>query len=123
VLDAGVTTSIGAVDVTPVAVPHGRVTVFAYRIGPLAYVTDAKLLPPAALDALRGASVLVINALFWTAHPTHLSIPEAIEVARTIGAERTYLTHLTHDNLHADLEADLPRGVAPAFDGLTVKID
>jgi phosphoribosyl 1,2-cyclic phosphate phosphodiesterase len=123
VLDAGVTTSIGAVDVTPVAVPHGRVTVFAYRIGPLAYVTDAKLLPPPALDALRGASVLVINALFWTAHPTHLSIPEAIEVARTIGAERTYLTHLTHDNLHADLEADLPRGVAPAFDGLTVKID
>jgi phosphoribosyl 1,2-cyclic phosphate phosphodiesterase len=107
----------------PVSVPHGAVTVFAYRIGPLAYVTDAKSLPPAALDALRGAKVLVINALFRTEHPTHLSIPEAVDAAREIGAERTYLTHLTHDNLHADLEAELPRGVMPAFDGLTVRLD
>jgi phosphoribosyl 1,2-cyclic phosphate phosphodiesterase len=66
--------------------------------------------------------VLVINALFRTEHPTHLSIPESLRVAAAIGAERTYLIHLTHDNFHADLEAELPRGVAPAFDGLTVRI-
>ena len=98
-------------------------TVYAYRIGPLAYVTDAKTIPPAALDKLRGAQVLVVNALFRTEHPTHLSIPEAVRAAREIGAERTYLTHLTHDNFHADLEAELPRGVTPAFDGLTIRID
>jgi phosphoribosyl 1,2-cyclic phosphate phosphodiesterase len=114
---------IGDVEVTPVAVPHGPVTVFAYRMGPLAYVTDAKLLPPAALRVLRGAKVLVINALFRTEHPTHLSIPEAVAAAREVGAERTYLTHLTHDNRHADLEAELPAGVMPAFDGLTIRID
>jgi phosphoribosyl 1,2-cyclic phosphate phosphodiesterase len=114
---------IGDADVLPVAVPHGAVTVFAYRIGPLAYVTDAKRLPPAALDALRGVRVLVLNALFRTEHPTHLSIPEAIQAAREIGAERTFLTHLTHDNRHADLEAELPPGVSPAFDGLTIRID
>jgi len=104
-------------------VPHGNITVFGYRIGPLAYVTDAKSLPPETIRQLKGASVLVINALFRTQHPSHLSIPEALEAARQVGAERTYLTHLTHDNFHADLEAELPRGVAPAFDGLTVRID
>lgn len=117
------TVTIGDVDVTAVPVPHGRMTVYAYRIGPLAYVTDAKMIPPAALEQLRGAKVLVINALFRTEHPTHLSIPEAVRAAREIGADRTYLTHLTHDNFHADLEAELPRGVAPAFDGLTVRLD
>ncbi len=81
---------------------------FAYRIGPLAYITDAKSLPPEALEIMRGAKVLVINALFRTEHPTHLSIPEAVEAAAEIGAERTFLTHLTHDNFHADLEAELP---------------
>jgi phosphoribosyl 1,2-cyclic phosphate phosphodiesterase len=115
--------SIGDACVRAVAVPHGNVRVFAYRIGPLAYVTDAKSIPPAAVDALRGASVLVINALFRTEHPTHLSIPEAIRTAKALGAERTYLTHLTHDNLHADLEAELPRGISPAFAGLVVRID
>ena len=117
------TVTIGDVDVTAVPVPHGKMTVYAYRIGPLAYVTDAKTIPPAALDKLRGAQVLVVNALFRTEHPTHLSIPEAVRAAREIGADRTYLTHLTHDNFHADLEAELPRGVTPAFDGLTIRID
>jgi phosphoribosyl 1,2-cyclic phosphate phosphodiesterase len=122
-LREGETVRIGSADVTPVAVPHGPVTVFAYRIGPLAYVTDAKMLTKRALEVLTGARVLVINALFRTEHPTHLSIPEALDAARRIGAERTFLTHLTHDNLHADLEAELPPGVAPAFDGLTIRID
>lgn len=115
--------SIADVDVLPIALPHGPVSVFAYRIGALAYVTDAKVIPPDAMTALMGASVLVINALFRTGHPTHLSIPEAVDVAKMVGAERTYLTHLTHDNFHADLEAELPRGIMPAFDGLTVRIE
>ena len=114
---------IAGVEVLPVAVPHGPVSVFGYRIGGLGYVTDAKTLSADVVEALRGVSVLVINALFRTGHPTHLSIPEALAAAQEIGAERTYLTHLTHDNFHADLEAELPRGVAPAFDGLTVRIN
>jgi len=115
--------TIADVDVIPVAVPHGPVSVFGYRIGPLGYITDAKAIPPDAIAVFEGVSVLVINGLFRTRHPTHLSIPEAVEAAQKIGAERTYLTHLTHDNFHADLEAELPRGITPAFDGLTVRID
>jgi phosphoribosyl 1,2-cyclic phosphate phosphodiesterase len=122
VIEAGKSFRVGDADVIPVPIPHGSITVFAYRIGALAYVTDAKSVPQSAIDILRGASVLVINALFRTEHPTHLSIPESLQVAAGVGAERTYLIHLTHDNFHADLEAELPRGVSPAFDGLTVRI-
>ena len=114
---------VGDATVMPVAVPHGNVSVMAFRIGGLAYVTDAKTVPEAALAQLRGARVLVVNALFRTEHPTHLSIPEALRVANAVGAERTYLTHLTHAIFHADLEAELPHGIAPAFDGLTVRVD
>ena len=113
---------IAGEEVTAVPVPHGPVTVFAYRIGALAYVTDAKTVPGDAIAVLRGARVLVINALFRRPHPSHLSLSEALEVAVTVGAARTYLTHLTHDNFHADLEAELPPGVWPAFDGLTVTV-
>jgi phosphoribosyl 1,2-cyclic phosphate phosphodiesterase len=119
---AGETVRIADVEVTAVPVPHGPVTVFAYRIGPLAYVTDAKSLPDDAVALLRGARVLVVNALFRRPHPSHLSLPEALSAARAVGAERTYLTHLTHDNFHADLEAELPPGVAPAYDGLTITV-
>jgi phosphoribosyl 1,2-cyclic phosphate phosphodiesterase len=122
VLEPGIAMRIADVDVIAVPVPHGPVMIYAYRIGPLAYVTDAKSIPENALALLRGARVLVINALFQTPHPSHLSFPEAIDAARAIGAERTYLTHLTHDNFHADLEAALPPGISPAYDGLSIPV-
>ena len=121
-LDPGRVTRIADVDVTAVPVPHGPVTVFAYRIGALAYVTDAKRVPREAVDLLRGARVLVVNALFQEPHPSHLSVSEAVEVAREIGAERSYLTHLTHERSHAALAAELPPGVEPAYDGLEITI-
>ena len=122
-LQPGTPVRIADAEVIPVSVPHGPMPVLGYRIGALAYVTDAKAIPPAAMALLKGARVLVINALLRTEHPTHLSIAEAVETARLVGAERTYLTHLTHENKHADLEAEMPAGVQPAFDGLTVRLD
>ena len=122
-LVAGQSIRIGDFDVLPVQVPHGPVTVYAYRIGNLGYITDAKELPDDALSAFRGVKVLVLNALFRTQHPTHLSISEAVAAARKLGARQTWLTHLTHRTGHAELEKELPAGIAPAFDGLTVRID
>jgi phosphoribosyl 1,2-cyclic phosphate phosphodiesterase len=120
---AGQTIHIGDVDVIPVAVPHGPATVYGYRIGKLGYITDAKELPDEAVRAFRGVTVLVLNALFRTSHPTHLSVSEAVAAAKKVGARQTWLTHLTHRTGHAELEAELPPGIAPAFDGLTVQID
>jgi phosphoribosyl 1,2-cyclic phosphate phosphodiesterase len=114
---------IGDVDVLPVEVPHGPVTVYGYRIGQLGYITDAKELPEQALKMFRGVTVLVINALFRTPHPTHLSVSEAVSAAERVGASATYLTHLTHRTGHSDLERELPPGIAPAYDGLVVSVD
>lgn len=111
------------VDVTPISIPHGPVTVYGYRIDGLGYITDAKSLPDEAITALRGVDVLVLNALFRKPHPTHLSVSEAVAAAQKVGARQTWLTHLTHRTAHAELEAELPKGIAPAFDGLTVEIN
>ncbi len=110
-------------EIMPIAVPHGFTEVLAYRVGPLAYVTDAKTVPDAALRALAGVQVLVLNALLHKPHPTHLSISDAVAVAQRIGAARTFLTHLTHESFHADLAAELPAGISPAYDGLVVQIE
>jgi phosphoribosyl 1,2-cyclic phosphate phosphodiesterase len=66
--------------------------------------------------------VLVLSALWWRPHPTHQSIQEAIEAALDIGAERTYLTHLSHETSHKALLDRLPAGIEPGFDGLTVEV-
>ncbi len=119
---AGEAFSVGDATIVPFKVPHGVTNVLAFRIGDLGYVTDAKALTDEAKELLRGIRVLVLNALLRTSHPTHLSISEAVATAQEVGAQRTYFTHLTHDTLHADLEAELPQGISPAFDGLTIRV-
>lgn len=118
----GKTREIADVVVLPLAFSHGHGTVLGFRIGPLAYLTDVKQVPDTEREQLRGLEVLVLNALWWRPHPTHLSIPEAIEAARAIGARRTILTHLTHETGHAELAARLPAGVEPGYDGQTLEI-
>ena len=108
---------------TPIEVPHGDERVFGFRTGALGYITDAKRLDDDARAALAGVRVLVVNALWHgRPHPTHFNIEEAIEAAAAIGAERTFLTHLTHRVRHADLLATLPAGIEPAHDGLVVDV-
>ncbi|GIW51590.1 MAG: MBL fold metallo-hydrolase [Gemmatimonadales bacterium] len=119
-LASGVEVKISGMSVLPLELDHGRSKVFGYRIGRLAYLTDVKRVPSAVVERLRGVEVLVLNALFEHPHPAHLSIPEAVEVARAVGAKRTLLTHLTHKFAHAELASRLPAGVEPAYDGLTV---
>ena len=110
--------------VVPFRVPHGPDDAFGFRIGRLGYVTDAKSLPQSARRILDGVSVLVLNALWWgNPHPTHFNVEEAVAVAQEIGADRTYLTHLTHRLRHAELAAALPPGIEPAYDGLVVDVD
>ena len=108
----------------PLPVPHGRQTVFGFRLGSLGYITDAKRLPDATFAALEGVDTLVLNALwFGNPHPTHFNVEEAVEVAQRLGARQTYLTHLTHRVGHAELERRLPPEVRPAWDGLTIELE
>lgn len=121
VLEPGVETVVAGIPVLPLEFSHGPTNVLGFRFGPLAYLTDVKVVPAAERAALAGLEVLVLNALFHHPHPTHLSIPEAVETAQALGARRTYLTHLTHETGHAALLAELPPGIEPAYDGLVVE--
>ncbi len=122
VLEPGTTTSIAAVPVLPLSLPHGDHAVFGYRIGAVAYLTDVKTIPDDVVTALTDLEVLVLNALLSRPHPLHLSVPEAVAAAQRVGARRTFFTHLTHENTHAALAAKLPPGIAPAYDGLVIDL-
>ncbi|MBN1844608.1 MAG: MBL fold metallo-hydrolase [Sedimentisphaerales bacterium] len=109
------------IPVVPLLLPHGAGRVTAYRLGPLAYCTDVSELPEEVYEDLEGLEVLVLGALRPQAHPAHLSISQAVQVARRIAARRTYLVHMGHQVHHRRVEAELPEGIHLAHDGLTVR--
>jgi phosphoribosyl 1,2-cyclic phosphate phosphodiesterase len=121
-IEPGHAVDVAGVEVLPLAFRHGHLRVYGYRVGALAYITDAKAVDQAERRQLEGLDTLVLNALWWRPHPTHLSIAEAVETAQALGARRTFLTHLTHETGHAELAGQLPAGIVPAYDGLTVEV-
>ncbi len=111
-----------------VPLPHGGVEtlglVFTERSSgkKFAYYTDCKTVPPPAVALARGATAVVLDGLRIHPHPTHMTIGEAVAVAREIASPRSLLTHLTHLNDHAALAAALPPGMEPAYDGLRLTL-
>jgi phosphoribosyl 1,2-cyclic phosphate phosphodiesterase len=119
----GASIDVAGMRLFPFHVPHGDFDVLSFRVGDLAYITDAKRIPDDVFGVLRGVRVLVLNALwFGNPHPTHFNIEEAVQMAQVVGAERTFFTHLTHRVMHRQLLDALPAGVEPAYDGLVVEI-
>lgn len=106
-------------NIIPFSVIHGKISVTAFRIGKMAYITDAKEIPESGLKVLSGLDILVINALRPSnPHPTHFCLEDALRIVEIINPEKTFLTHMGHDMCHEALLKTLPVGVEPAYDGL-----
>ena len=109
---------IGRQEVIPVPIWHGRRSIFGFRLGRFAYLTDCSGIPESSWPLLEGVDVVVLDALRERSHPTHFSLEQAIAASRRIGAAQTYFTHMCHDLPHAATCARLPRGMSLAHDGL-----
>jgi phosphoribosyl 1,2-cyclic phosphate phosphodiesterase len=113
---------VDGLPIIPIPVTHGRWTVNGFRIGGLAYVTDAKAIAPESLDVLRGADTLVLNALRERPHPVHLSLGEALDIIEDVQPRQAFIVHLSHELSHAAASAQLPEHVRIAYDGLRVDV-
>ena len=105
----------------PIPMIHGEMPVLGFRVGKLAYCTDVSEIPDSSMAMLEGLDILVLDALQWVKHPTHLTIDEAIEIGRRVKPTKMYLTHIAHALKHEETNAVLPDGIELAYDGLRIK--
>lgn len=119
--------TLGDLHIVPVDLPHGVFTTVGfvfYHAGrkALAYYTDCSSVPKQAESEAKGVAVLVIGALRYAPHPTHLTVQGALKVAKTLDSRTCYFTHMGHELQHTKIQSCLPSGVFPAYDGLRVHI-
>lgn len=109
------------IKVQPIRIMHAKLPILGYRLGNIAYLTDVKTIEDKAIEQLQNLDVLVLNALRINEHISHLSLEEAIEIAKRIGARETYFTHMSHDmGLHEEVNQILPDHIQLAYDGLKI---
>lgn len=109
--------------ILPLEVRHNDLSILGYRIGRFAYITDASSLPESTIESLKNIELLVLNALrVEPNHPSHFSLSQALNIIKKISPKKTYLTHMSYEiGFHKDLIKDLPFGVLPAYDGLSLE--
>ena len=110
----------GPIDILPFDVRHGDIDALGLRIGGLAYTPDVNALPPAAIAALTGLDLWIVDALRPAPHPTHFSLAEALDWIGRLRPKRAVLTNLHTDMDYSALTAGLPAHVTPAYDGLVL---
>lgn len=111
------------VAITPLPVLHYRMPVLGFRIGKLAYITDANFIPDSTKALLEGLDVLVINALRKKKHISHFNLEEAIALHAELQPRQTYFTHISHlMGKHSEVSEELPANIEIAYDGLQVEI-
>ena len=108
--------------VEPLTVMHGDLQVTAFRIGGFAYVTDCNVIPKGTCARLRGLNLLVIDALRFKKHATHMTLDESLGYIEMLKPRRALLTHISHDIKHEETSNNLPVGVEIAYDGLVVEV-
>lgn len=112
---------INGVKITPIRGKHFTLPVLGFRFGDIAYCTDMNHIPEQEFEKLKGLRHFVINCVRRGRHISHFSLEEAIEVARRVGAEHTWLTHLSHQlPTYKALCEELPEEIRPAYDGLKI---
>jgi phosphoribosyl 1,2-cyclic phosphate phosphodiesterase len=113
----------GSVPIVTFDQDHGAIRSVGYRFGPVAYSSDVVDLPPQAFEALAGVKVWIVDALRYTPHPTHAHLAKTLDWVQRIRPERIILTNMHIDLDFKALQAELPPGVEPAYDGLRFEID
>ena len=107
----------------PIPILHGDNTIYGFRFGSAAYLTDHSEVPESSMEKLRGLDVLFLDALRHKPHPTHSTVATSIATAQRLQAKRTFFTHICHDLPHAATQAMLPAGIFMAHDGLELEVN
>ena len=114
--------SINGVEIIPIRGMHYKLPVLGFRFGNIAYCTDMNHIPEEEFSKLTGLDHFIINTVRYGKHISHFSLEEAVTVAQKVGAKHSWLTHLSHQlPCYTALAAELPEGILPAYDGLTIE--
>lgn len=106
----------------PLLQQHGSIHSLGFRIGDFAYCPDVSAFPESTVERLTGLDVLIIDALQYREHPSHLSLAQSLSVIERLVPKRAFLTHMHIPLDYQTVLAETPDNVAPAHDGLVITL-
>ena len=115
--------TISTTQIIPINALHSNLQVFGFRVEDFVYLTDVKTIETKEVEKLKGAKVLVINALRKEQHHSHFTLDEALAFIELVQPEKAYLTHISHQlGFYEEVQKTLPKNVFLAYDNLEIEL-
>lgn len=112
----------GAITFQPLLQVHGSIHSLGFRIGNIAYCSDISDFPDETVPHLAGLDMLVIDALQYRYHASHLSLSQALEWIERLNPTQAILTHMHVPLDYETVQKETPAHVEPAYDGLSFEV-
>ena len=115
--------NINGVEILPIEGLHYKLPVFGYRINDFVYLTDVSFVSEKEKEKMKGADIIVLDALRKTPHISHFTMEQAVELLEELQPKQGYLIHISHlMGLHNEVVKELPDFIKPAHDGLVLQL-
>lgn len=108
----------GALTFTPFEVNHGGMDALGFRVNDVAYLPDVANIPEAVWPHLEGLTCWIVDALRREPHPTHSHLEQTLDWIALAKPEKAVLTNMHNDLDYAEVAAETPDHIQPAFDGM-----
>ena len=118
--NAGEALQLAGLDIQTIDLDHGYGRTLGLRIGDFGFSTDVVNMGEAEFGKLEGLDTWVVGCFQPRPHNTHAWIERALEWVERLNPRRAILTHMGNEMDFETLRRILPRGVEPAWDGMTL---
>ena len=71
---------------------------------------------------MRDVQVLIVDALRYNTHPSHMNLEESLAFIESVKPERAILTNMHGDLDYQCVKASLPAGIEPGYDGMSIEV-
>jgi phosphoribosyl 1,2-cyclic phosphate phosphodiesterase len=110
----------GPIEALPFRLGHGEIDALGLRFGNFAYTPDLNGIPDESLPFLEHLDLWIVDALRYTPHPSHWSLPETLGWIARLRPKRAIITNMHSDLDYGRLAKEIPAGVVPAYDGMRI---
>ncbi|WP_035544239.1 MBL fold metallo-hydrolase [Holospora undulata] len=99
---------------------HGATHSLGYRFPTWAYSTDLTELSEESFEILKGIDTWILGCLSSKPNTKHAHLEQVLDWVKRVNPKRTILTHMNADLDYETLKKQLPYGIEPAFDGMSI---
>ena len=110
--------------ITPIEVLHYKLPVFGFRIKNFIYLTDVSEISEKEKEKMKGADLIILDALRKKAHLSHFNLEQALALLKELKPKQALITHISHlMGLNDNINKELPDNINLAYDGQVVTLN